>query len=78
MPAATFSRQAARIRHIAARWLPPALLLALLALGDGALAHGVGEDDRNFIEGSAGINIIPYVYLGAKHMVTGYDHLLFL
>lgn len=25
-----------------------------------------------------GINIIPFIYLGAKHMVTGYDHLLFL
>ncbi|WP_348240661.1 HupE/UreJ family protein, partial [Salmonella enterica] len=25
-----------------------------------------------------GIQIIPFIYLGAKHMVTGYDHLLFL
>ncbi|MBU2091574.1 MAG: HupE/UreJ family protein, partial [Alphaproteobacteria bacterium] len=25
-----------------------------------------------------GINLIPFTYLGAKHMVTGYDHLLFL
>ncbi|HHQ2415012.1 TPA: HupE/UreJ family protein, partial [Klebsiella variicola] len=25
-----------------------------------------------------GVNIIPFIYLGAKHMVTGYDHLLFL
>jgi hypothetical protein len=24
------------------------------------------------------MHIIPYMYLGAKHMVTGYDHLLFL
>ena len=41
-------------------------------------AHGVNENDRAFIEGASGINIIPYMYLGAKHMVTGYDHLLFL
>jgi hypothetical protein len=61
------------------RWAMPALILALLLLVEGsALAHGVGEDDKKFIEGSAGINIIPYMYLGAKHMVTGYDHLLFL
>jgi len=24
------------------------------------------------------VNIVPYIYLGAKHMITGYDHLLFL
>ena len=65
-------------KHIL-RWGAPALMLTLLLLVEGsALAHGVGEDDKKFIEGSAGINIIPYMYLGAKHMVTGYDHLLFL
>ena len=50
----------------------------LLADGSGAFAHGVAEDDKSFIQGNPGINIIPYIYLGAKHMVTGYDHLLFL
>lgn len=58
-----------------------ALLLAGLALAllSGTLwAHGVNENDKAFIEGASGINIIPYMYLGAKHMVTGYDHLLFL
>lgn len=55
-----------------------ALLLVMLLITTEAMAHGVDEDDRSFIEGSAGINIIPYIYLGAKHMVTGYDHLLFL
>ncbi len=68
------------IRALAERWLVPALLLGYLALAGGgtAFAHGVGEEDKAFIEGSAGVNIIPYIYLGAKHMVTGYDHLLFL
>lgn len=54
----------------------PALVLALAA--GTARAHGVGEADAAFIEGSSGINLVPYMYLGAKHMVTGYDHLLFL
>ncbi|MES2172588.1 MAG: HupE/UreJ family protein [Pseudomonadota bacterium] len=58
-----------------------ALLLAALVLAclsASLWAHGVGENDKAFIEGASGINIIPYMYLGAKHMVTGYDHLLFL
>lgn len=56
------------------------LLLGLaFALMSSALwAHGVNENDKAFIEGASGVNIIPYMYLGAKHMVTGYDHLLFL
>ncbi|MFZ2997940.1 MAG: HupE/UreJ family protein [Sphingobium sp.] len=52
--------------------------MVLLALHVPGMAHGVNEDDRAFIEGASGINIIPYMYLGAKHMVTGHDHLLFL
>jgi len=55
------------------------LLGVMLALMSSALwAHGVNENDKAFIEGASGVNIIPYMYLGAKHMVTGYDHLLFL
>jgi hypothetical protein len=41
-------------------------------------AHGVAEDDQAFIEGISGVALLPFIYLGAKHMVTGYDHLLFL
>ena len=51
---------------------------AVLAIGSQALAHGVAENDKAFIQGSTGVHIAPYIYLGAKHMVTGYDHLLFL
>jgi hypothetical protein len=40
--------------------------------------HGVAEGDKGYIQEITGINIIPFIYLGAKHMVTGYDHLLFL
>jgi hypothetical protein len=43
-----------------------------------AWAHGVSGGDAKFIEASEGAQIVPFVYLGAKHMVTGYDHLLFL
>ncbi|WP_422635175.1 HupE/UreJ family protein [Sphingobium sp.] len=61
-------------------WLATLVLagMVLLALHVPGMAHGVNEDDRAFIEGASGINIIPYMYLGAKHMVTGHDHLLFL
>ena len=54
-----------------------AVVLALLYPAV-ALAHGVTGGDQLFIEESTGSQLIPFVYLGAKHMVTGYDHLLFL
>ena len=43
-----------------------------------ALAHAVAEGDKGYIQEISGINILPFIYLGAKHMVTGYDHILFL
>lgn len=43
-----------------------------------AIAHDVPEDDRAFIQGNLGIQVAPFIYLGAKHMATGYDHILFL
>ncbi|MHB1341041.1 MAG: HupE/UreJ family protein [Coriobacteriia bacterium] len=43
-----------------------------------AYAHGVSSADQSFIEQNSGMQIGPFIYLGAKHMVTGYDHLLFL
>ncbi|MBK6495528.1 MAG: HupE/UreJ family protein [Gemmatimonadetes bacterium] len=43
-----------------------------------AQAHGVAAGDKGFIQESAGMLLVPFAYLGAKHMVTGYDHLLFL
>ena len=53
-------------------------VLCLLASPGEALAHGVTAGDKGFIQESAGVLLIPFAYLGAKHMVTGYDHLLFL
>src|SRR3546814_6325829 len=43
-----------------------------------AIAHGVAEDDAAFLKNSTGTHLLVFMYLGAKHMVTGYDHLLFL
>lgn len=43
-----------------------------------AFAHGVEEGDQAFIAATGGPQIVPFMYLGAKHMVTGFDHLLFL
>jgi hypothetical protein len=57
--------------------LPLWALFALL-LPAMALAHGVADGDQLFLEQSSGTQIGPFIYLGAKHMVTGYDHLLFI
>ena len=43
-----------------------------------ALGHGVAEGDASFLQSKQGLQFWPYAYLGTKHMVTGYDHLLFL
>ena len=58
----------ARIRSVFA--------LALVGMVTPALeAHGVSAADRAFMEQGG---LLAFLYLGAKHMVTGYDHLLFL
>ena len=53
-------------------------LLIVCALSGVLEAHGVSGKDAVFLQGLKGRAIIPLMYLGAKHMVTGYDHLLFL
>jgi hypothetical protein len=52
--------------------------LCLMALSLDAFAHGVDENTRAFLEQNTGVQIVPFLYIGAKHMITGYDHLLFL
>lgn len=55
------------------------LVLVLLCLiSGGLLAHGVEAGDKAYIQSVTGPHIVPFIYLGAKHMVTGYDHILFL
>ncbi|GGI90641.1 membrane protein [Shewanella hanedai] len=41
-------------------------------------AHGVDDATKQFLILNEGVSILPFIYIGAKHMVTGYDHLLFL
>ena len=57
-----------------------AFVLAAIALlwADAALAHAVTLGDQGYIQEITGVHIIPFLYLGTKHMVTGYDHILFL
>jgi hypothetical protein len=60
------------------------ILLLCFALGLAVLsiapleAHGVSSRDAAFVRTVTGPAPAPFMYLGAKHMVTGYDHLLFL
>jgi hypothetical protein len=59
-------------------WLRALTGLLLLFLMGIALAHNVDKADQAFLTSNSGLQIVPFIYLGAKHMVTGYDHLLFL
>jgi hypothetical protein len=52
--------------------------LAFLLIAPSAFAHAIGGTDAAFVAATKGADPFPFLYLGAKHMVTGYDHLLFL
>jgi hypothetical protein len=49
-----------------------------LAFPGAVSAHNVSKRDASFVQANHGAAIVPFMYLGAKHMVTGYDHLAFL
>ncbi|WP_352889610.1 HupE/UreJ family protein [Mesorhizobium sp. M1305] len=76
----SFDRGRSRSRR--ARWRPALpLLIALMTLpllAGAAFAHAVAAGDKGYIQEISGINVFPFIYLGAKHMITGYDHILFL
>ncbi len=55
-----------------------AMAFLLFANANEALAHAVAEGDKGYIQEVTGIHLLPFMYLGAKHMATGYDHILFL
>ena len=63
--------------QVSTRVIALAALLVFVA-ADVLSAHGVSGKDAVFLQGLDGRAIGPLAYLGAKHMVTGYDHLLFL
>ena len=54
------------------------LMAALWVFSMAAAGHGVDGDTRAFIQVNNGPQPVPFMYIGAKHMITGYDHLLFL
>jgi hypothetical protein len=64
------------IRRLTVAGVLTAVLVAIMSTG--LSAHGVSGKDAVFLQGLQGSAIGPLLYLGAKHMVTGYDHLLFL
>ena len=62
----------------AARWLCLIGVLVAVIFVREAGAHGVSGKDALFLQSIKGPAVGPFLYLGAKHMVTGYDHLAFL
>src|SRR6516162_1547797 len=58
----------------------PAVFFIILSLvfPTPASAHNVSKRDATFVASNHGAAIAAFLYLGAKHMVTGYDHLAFL
>lgn len=68
-----------RIEGLRPSRLQTSLLVTILLLcATSALAHDVAEGDKAFVQSIDGPAFLPLLYLGAKHMVTGYDHILFL
>jgi HupE / UreJ protein len=55
-----------------------ALILSALIFPVAASAHNVSKRDASFVQSNKGAAVAAFVYLGAKHMVTGYDHIAFL
>lgn len=54
------------------------LALIVSNLSTEVFAHGVDDSTKAFLLGNDGVAFVPFLYIGAKHMITGYDHLLFL
>src|SRR5271166_1520053 len=61
-----------------AAFLAIALILSVFLFPVTASAHNVSKRDASFVQSNQGAAVAAFVYLGAKHMVTGYDHIAFL
>lgn len=59
-------------------FLPIALLVSAFLFPFAAAAHNVSKRDASFVQSNQGVAIAAFLYLGAKHMLTGYDHIAFL
>lgn len=55
-----------------------AFVLMFFSFATSAYAHDVTPGDAGYIQEIFGVHINSFIYLGAKHMMTGYDHILFL
>jgi len=60
------------------KWFWLAILIVGSFFSVELLAHGVDDNTKAFLQSNQGVAFLPFMYIGAKHMVTGYDHLLFL
>ena len=60
------------------RILPILVILSAMLFPAIAIAHNVSKRDASFVQSNQGTAIAAFMYLGAKHMVTGYDHIAFL
>jgi hypothetical protein len=54
------------------------MLACWILLPAAGLAHDLSDNNRAFVERIDGPAFVPFLYLGAKHMVTGIDHVLYL
>ena len=66
------------MKSISDKFIQVLLIVITLFTSFSLLAHGVDEATKQFLETNQGAAIFPFIYIGAKHMLTGYDHLLFL
>jgi hypothetical protein len=71
-------------RHVSEARLGGRLLIGMvvgfcfLVLSLDLWAHAIAQGDKGYLQEITGVHLVAFMYLGAKHMVTGYDHLLFL
>jgi len=66
------------VKHIRHNFMQSLLIIIGVFSSFSLLAHGVDDATKQFLEANQGSAIFPFIYIGAKHMLTGYDHLLFL
>ena len=58
-----------------AAWI---VVIALLMLSAQAFGHDLSQANKTYVQSINGPAPVPFFYLGAKHMITGIDHILFL
>jgi|TARA_R110000772_G_scaffold22056_1_gene59951 hypothetical protein len=66
------------LKNISNKFIYTLLIVIASFTSFSLLAHGVDDATKQFLEANQGSAIFPFIYIGAKHMLTGYDHLLFL